>query len=218
MRAPFADMVLLWYSTVATPLFGISEVDIRISDEETQKILDKSLAKYPSSSLFFYYRGKFCRSSQHNLVASLESYETAAANSSHIREIQLISIYEIGWLHLQNLNYAAALESFAVLAKDSKWSRSFNAYISGICCGAMGKFELANQYVKDALKIVASQSRKKNPIEVFALKRLEYFKKNAIKRSELCKLLVVELQFLWICFPYCETDKLEKMLQSKLRH
>jgi len=82
----------------------------------------------------------------------------------------------------------------------------------------MGKFELANQYVKDALKIVASQSRKKNPIEVFALKRLEYFKKNAIKRSELCELLVVELQFLWICFPYCETDKLEKMLQSKLRH
>lgn len=215
MRAPFADMVLLWYSTVATPLFGISEVDIKISDEETKKILDKSLAKYPQSSLFFYYKGKFCRSVLRDLQSSLESYETAAANSSHIREIQLISIYEIGWLHLQNLEYEKALQSFSVLAKDSKWSRSFNAYICGICCGAMGKLDLANQYMKDALKIINSQTRKKNPIELFSLKRLEYFKKNTIKKSDLCELLVVELQFLWICFPYCDQDKLEKMLQSK---
>lgn len=213
MRAPFADMVLLWYSTVATPLFGISEEDIRISDEDTKLILERNLTKYPESSLFFYYKGKYCRSVMRDLVASLEYYERASANISHIREIQFISIYEIGWLHLQNLDYEKALASFDILSKESKWSRSFNGYISAILSGANGNFPQANLYIKNSLKILAAQNRKKNPIELFAMKRLEYFKKNTINKTDLCELLCIELLFLWICFPYCTTDKLEKMLQ-----
>ncbi len=213
MRAPFADMTLLWYSTIATPLFGISEVDIRISNEETQLIIEKNLGKYPKSSLFYYFKGKYCRTVLRDLKASLDNYEIASKNSEHIRDIQFISIYEIGWLHLQNLEYEKALQSFDILAKESKWSKSFNGYISGIIAGAMGKFDEANAYMKNSLKIISSQSRKKNPIEVFALKRLEYFKKNAVKSSELCALLCVEMLFLWICLPYTENDKLAKMLE-----
>ena len=41
----------------------------------------------------------------------------------------------------------------------------------------MGNFNLANQLVKEALKTLSSQSRKPNPIELFSLKRNEYFKK-----------------------------------------
>lgn len=215
MRAPFADMTLLWYSTIATPLFGISEVDIRISDEDTKLIIDKNLAKYPKSSLFYYFKGKFYRTALRDLKGSLENYEIASKNSEHIREIQFISIYEIGWLHLQNLNYSESLKSFDVLARESKWSKTFNGYISCVVAGAMAKFPEANAYVKSSLKILSSQSRKKNPIELFAVKRLEYFKKNPIKDADLCELLCVEMLFLWICFPYCDEDKLNKMLQSK---
>ncbi len=105
MRAPFADMVLLWYSTVATPLFGVSEADVRINDEETRVILEKNLLKYPQSSLFYYFKGRYSRTSLCDLSLSLENYEIASKNSAHIREIQFISIYEIGWIHLMNLDY-----------------------------------------------------------------------------------------------------------------
>lgn len=212
MRAPFADMTLLWYSTIATPLFAISEIDIRISDEDTQLIIEKNLNKYPKSSLFYYFKGKYCRTVLKDIPASLANYEIASKNSEHIREIQFISIYEIGWLHLQNLDYELALLSFDVLARESKWSRSFNGYISGVIAGAMGEFSKANAYMKSSLKIINGQARKKNPIEVFALKRLEYFKKNEVGSKDLCELLCVEMLFLWICFPYTDKEKLEKML------
>jgi len=205
-------MTLLWYSTIATPLFSISEVDIRISDEETLMIIEKNLSKYPKSSLFYYFKGKYCRTVLRDLKASLDNYQIASSNSQHIRDIQFISIYEIGWLHLQNLEFDRALQNFDILSKESKWSKSFNGYISGIIAGAMGKFNEANDYMKSSLKIITSQSRKKNPIELFALKRLEYFKKNLIKSSELCALLCVEMLFLWICLPYTEQDKLQMML------
>ena len=215
MRAPFADMTLLWYSTIATPLFGISEVDIRISDEDTQLIIEKNLTKYPQSSLFYYFKGKYSRTALRDIKGSLENYEIASKNSEHIREIQFISIYEIGWLHMQNLDYEKALHSFDILAKESKWSRSFNGYISGVIAGAMSRFDDANLYMKNSIKIINAQSRKKNPIEIFAMKRLEYFKKNVIKTSDLCALMCVEMLFLWICFPYTDEDKLVKMLASK---
>lgn len=212
MRAPFADMVLLWYATIATPLFGLSEVDIRISDDDTKQIIAKNLAKYPKNSLFYYYNGKYVRMALKDLNSSLENYEIASKNSEHIREIQFIATYEIGWLHLQNLDYEKALQSFDILSKESKWSRSFNGYICAVLSGSLGKSDQANAYIKASLKIIAAQTKKKNPIEIFAVRRLEYFKKNPIKTVELCQLLCVEMLFLWICLPYCTEEKLRKML------
>ena len=113
-----------------------------------------------------------------------------------------------------NLNYIQALEYFDILSKESKWSRSFNGYICSIIAGSQGLFAAANQYVKESLKILASQTRKKNPIEVFAVKRLEYFKKNEINSKDLCELLCIELLFLWIRLPYCRQAELQKMLDS----
>ncbi len=176
MKAPLADMMLLWYSTVATPLFGVSEADIQISNEDTSLIIAKNLSKYPKSSLFHYYQGKYHRM-LFDLNKSLESYEVASENSKHIREIQFISIYELGWIHLMNLNYKKSLEYFDILSNESRWSKSFNAYICTIISGAMGNFSLSNTYVKEALKILSTQSKKKNPVEVFAKQRLDYFKK-----------------------------------------
>lgn len=215
MRAPFADMVLLWYSTTATQLFGISEGDVLISNDDTKLILEKNLAKYPKSSLFLYLKGKYQRSLLKDLEGSLRTYELAAEYSSHIREIQLVSIYEIGWIHLTNLDYEKALEKFLILHKESKWSRTFSTYICAILCGCMGNYTQANQHVKEALKTLASQTRKSNPIELFALKRNEYLKKNPINSKHLCELLVIELLYLWVCLPFSSEENLNRMLESK---
>jgi hypothetical protein len=79
----------------------------------------------------------------------------------------------------------------------------------------MGNFAQANALVKEAIKTVSSQSRKPNPIELYALKRNEYFKKNPITSKTVCELLVIEMLYLWVCFPYCEEKNLKRMLESK---
>jgi hypothetical protein len=78
MRAPFADIVLVWYSTVATPLFGITETDAVISEEDTRAILEKNLAKYSKSSLFLYLKGKYARSLLNDSQAALACYNQAS--------------------------------------------------------------------------------------------------------------------------------------------
>ncbi|RNA32985.1 tetratricopeptide repeat 39C-like [Brachionus plicatilis] len=195
MRAPFADMVLLWYSTQATPLFGLGEGDVLISDEDTKSILDKNLSKYQKSSLFHYLKGKYCRSLLKDLSAALSCYEQAAEYSNHIREIELISIYEIGWIHMTNLEYEKALEKFVVLHKDSKWSRSFSTYICGILSGSMGNFSQASQYVKEALKLIAAQTKKLNAMECFneCLARGEHEKLIIGKYALVCSNLEIGL-------------------------
>jgi tetratricopeptide (TPR) repeat protein len=216
MRAPFADMVLLWYSTIAIPLFGTSDADISISNDDTKFILERNLTKYPQSSLFLYMKGKYHRSILRDLAGSMESYEKAANYSSHIKEIQIISVYEMGWLHMQQLNYTKALEHFEILHKGSKWSKSFGTYICAILHGANGNFSLANQYSKEAIKILTAQTKKTNPIESFALKRNEYIKKNPIKTKAFAEMLVCELLYLWVCYPFMEESYLKKALGSKI--
>lgn len=214
MRAPFADMILLWYSTQATPLFGLSEGDVLISNEDTKSILDKNLNKYQKSSLFYYFKGKYCRSLLKDLNAALSYYEQAAEYSNHIREIELISIYEIGWIYMTNLEYEKALNKFVILHKDSKWSRSFSTYICAILSGSMGNLNQANQYIKEALKIISSQTKKLNAIEIFTQKRCEFLKKNPIKSKSVSQLFVTELLYLWVCLPYASKENLQKLIKG----
>jgi len=77
----------------------------------------------------------------------------------------------------------------------------------------MGNFSLANTYVKEALKILAQQTKKKNPVEVFAKQRLDYFKKHPVNSQVLSQLLCIEMLFLWICIPFCEKEHLNTLLE-----
>jgi hypothetical protein len=144
------------------PLFGVSEAETQISNEDTKQILEKNLGKYTKSSIFLYMQGKYNRTILRDLELSLASYQVASQNSAHIREIQSISIYEMGWLYLMDLDYTKAFEQFEVLHKTARWSRSFSTYICAILHGSMKDFAKANQYVKEASKILASNTRKNN--------------------------------------------------------
>jgi len=80
--------------------------------------------------------------------------------------------------------------------------------------GCLGKFTQANAYVKEAIKIFNAQAKKNSPIELFAVKRNEYLKKNPVKSKEFCELLAIELLYLWVSFPFCDEKSLNKMLQG----
>ena len=66
-------------------------------------------------------QGKYNRTVLKDLSLSLASYQLASKNSAHIREIQSISIYEMGWLYLMNLDYKNAFDQFEILHKTSRW-------------------------------------------------------------------------------------------------
>jgi tetratricopeptide (TPR) repeat protein len=212
MRAPFADMMLLWYETVAKQLFNLSEADVSLgTNQDIEQIINKNLQKYPRSSLFLYYKGRYYRSCVRNLDLAHDCFKQAFDFATHARELQLIAVYELGWLHLMNLKYEDALACFKRLSEESKWSTSFHKYVCALLNGCLNRIKEANQCVKDG---IGSLKHKNNPIEQFATKRLEYLKSNPIKSSEICEFMCVELNFLWVCVPYCERTKLEKMLQS----
>lgn len=91
---------------------------------------------------------------------SMASYQLATTNSAHIKEMQSIAVYEIGWIYLMKLDYQKANEQFEILHQASKWNSSFSTYICAILHGSLGDFKKANQYVKDAIKIFAANNRK----------------------------------------------------------
>jgi tetratricopeptide (TPR) repeat protein len=214
MRAPFADLVLLWYSTVAIPLFGTNDGEISI---DTKSLLERNLTKYPQSSLFLYMKGKYYRSILRDLAGSIACYERAADCAMFIKEVKLISLYEIGWIHVHQLSYAKAIDCFDVLHLTAKWARWFSTYVCAVLHSANGNFESADYFCKEALKIMAGQKKhKNNPAEGFALKRTEYIKKNPIKTTTFPEMLVCELLYVWVCYPYMEEASLKKTLECNL--
>lgn len=218
MRAPFADMVLLWYATIAAPLFGLNESEVRVGDDEVKAAVERNLAKHPRSAIFFIFDGKYHRNAKltRDLASALRSYERAADYAAHIPELRYAALFECSWIRLMTLDYAKASEHYTLVAKHSKWSRCFNLYALALIVAALGHGDLAAQYVRDGLSIVAEQSSKLNPIESFAAKRLDYFKRNAALAGarDLCEMLCVELLYVLACVPFCDGVHLRKMLKS----
>lgn len=72
-------------------MFGISDGELQISNDDTKLILEKNLKRYPKSSLFLYMKGKYNRTIMRDLNVSLESYQEALSHSKHIREVSLFT-------------------------------------------------------------------------------------------------------------------------------
>lgn len=66
---------------------------------------------------------------QGELEAAITHYCTAMSVTSH-RELQLLSLHEVGWCRLASLDFAKAAQAFASLKKHSRWCNSFYAYVA----------------------------------------------------------------------------------------
>ena len=212
LRAPFADLVLLWYSTIATPMYGFAENDLLVGDDDIGKILEKNLSKYPTSSFFFYFKGKYNRLIK-NLPESLKSFEDSCKMEKCERQLEILSIEQIAWLHLMNLSFEKSLENFSILSKESKWSGILNTYASSLLCGCLSNFNEMRTFNKLAFDKAATTNNGFQ-YEVMALKRCQYFRLRQINSTTVYEMLVIELLLLWICLPYCESKALRSMLES----
>jgi hypothetical protein len=212
LRSAFADITLVAHSVMGQQLFGYSEVEMYLQADELNVLLDKNLKRFPNSWVFLMQKAKFHMVLMKDLNNALCSFALTLENVQSTVAIKCVALYEIGLIHLLNMDYDKALGCFVAFSKDSKWSDSFNTLLAILINGSLDDLKMASQILKQAS---GKPTQKRNPIENYAHRRLEYLKKHSIKSKTTCQFFLIELLFLWMYIPYGESNKLNEMLASK---
>lgn len=135
-------------------------------------------------------------------------------NNSKQREIQILSMHEIGWCHLIQLNFKLAENTFFIMKTNSRWSRSFYAYLSTVCAGALG--EDVTTQISELKKLVA-QIPKGTQLDAFLARRYNICIRDVAvpeKTSFFWKMLVYELLYLWNTMPSCSNESISTILNG----
>ncbi|XP_070534555.1 tetratricopeptide repeat protein 39C-like [Ptychodera flava] len=209
MKAPLATLGLLWYHTVVRPFFALDGGAIDAGLQEATDILEENQTNFPTSALFLFYRGRIQRL-KCQLQEALTTYNNALEACKEQREIQLICLYEIGWIHLMKLNWEESLMAFIRLREESRWSQCYYAYLLGICQGALGQLETAQEIFREVPKL---SKKRNNQLEQFVVRKAEKFKKKVPERQHMV-LSAIEVLYLWRALPTCDKEDLLKMLQE----
>ncbi|XP_042886714.1 tetratricopeptide repeat protein 39C-like isoform X1 [Penaeus japonicus] len=208
MRAPLATLTLLWYHTIVRPFFALDGSKVRAGVEAAHLLLQEAQQNYAHSALFLFFRGRVHRL-QGDITGALVSYR-GALQASPQRELQLLALHEVAWCHLLQLNWSHAQGAFANLKKESRWSKSFYAYISAVCLGASGRQE---DCVKDMLEVPALVRRSNHALETFLLRRALRSKSNVVTRNY-CLLRAYELLYLWNALASCSMQHRMHMVEE----
>ncbi|CAF4106539.1 unnamed protein product, partial [Rotaria magnacalcarata] len=216
MKAPLANLTLLWYHCIIQPFFAIDISNIP-DMSEARTILRRNKEKYDRSTLFIYFQGRIERIERdlpralltfHNGL-NVPNSQQQSAGVVRSNELDQVLIYDLGFCYLMMLDFDQALKYFTKLKEESRWSKAFYCYVCAICTAAKNDGKTSAVFVKDGIKLLQKRS---NPIELFAQKRLEYLKKNSISPSA-AHILVFEMLYLWILLPSCEIPTLRQILQ-----
>jgi tetratricopeptide (TPR) repeat protein len=221
MKAPLANLTLLWYHCVIQPFFAI-DISNPPDMSEAKSILKRNIDKYDKSTLFIYFQGRLERIEKDlpKALATFLSGLNASNNQSQnttivkVNELDQILVYDLGFCYLMMLNFERALFYFTKLKEESRWSKAFYCYICAVCTAAMNDPKASANFVKDGIKLLQKRS---NPVELFVQKRLDYLKKYPPSVSS-AYILVFEMLYLWILLPSCEVPTLQKMLQIVEKH
>ncbi|XP_023310382.1 tetratricopeptide repeat protein 39C-like [Anoplophora glabripennis] len=214
MRTPLATLALLWYHTIVRPFYAVDGNNVQAGVDIANALLKESDGEYGKSALFLFFGGRVSRLNS-DINSALKYFQEAAENANQ-REIKLLSLHEVGWCHLIELDYCAAESVFAYLHTSSRWSRSFYAYLAAICSGACQN-SLSFNLFQDLLKCVSSAS-KINQLDEFLNKRSKRcpsdFEEIKSKRAIYWKLLVFEMLYLWNALPSCTTSNCSKIIND----
>ncbi|XP_015590693.1 tetratricopeptide repeat protein 39C isoform X2 [Cephus cinctus] len=190
MRAPLATFSLLSYYTFVRPFFSLEGSKIITDVKAAEQLLDES-----------------------NLNAALLMYGSAVEVSSQ-REIKMLCLHEVAWCHLISLNYKEAQESLIQLQKQSRWSKSFYAYLAAVCSGSDGNFNELLSIYRELTNLIARTSMD-TQLGLFVCRRVPKLVDRNTGQPHLIsyyKLLVYELLYLWNAIPSCTTEALENIL------
>jgi tetratricopeptide (TPR) repeat protein len=208
MKAPLATLALLWYHTVLRPFFALDGANhFQAGTKEAKSIIREKEGEFPNSSLFLFFKGRIHRLEKENDL-SLVLYNRALDEAKGQREIELMCLYEISWCHILKLQWKESQDGFSRLQRESKWSQAYYTYLTAVCAGSQGRVEESYDLIR---KIPGLIKRKNNQIEAFVGRRAEKFKKQK-PTQEHCRLLTLEMIFLWHALPTCTHEELKPLL------
>ncbi|KAJ8681534.1 hypothetical protein QAD02_017326 [Eretmocerus hayati] len=212
MRAPLATLALLWYHTIVRPFFALDGANVRAGVESAKQLIAESQPEFANSAVFLFFIGRIERL-QSNVNGALRAYEQAVQVSSQ-REVRLLCLHEVAWCHLIRLSFGDARASLARLQEESRWSKSFYAYLAALCCGAEGDFEDLLSTCKRLAHFMTGSTADMQ-LAQFISRRSQKLIDHESDRAHpsLCyKLLVYELLYLWSALPACSTTSLRGVL------
>ncbi|OXU17344.1 hypothetical protein TSAR_007471 [Trichomalopsis sarcophagae] len=157
MRAPLATLALLWYHTIVRPFFALDGSNVKAGVETAKELIAECQPEFENSALFLFFTGRIERL-QSNVNGALRAYEKAVEMSTQ-REVKLLCLHEVAWCHLIRLNYGGAHSSLSKLQEESRWSKSFYAYLAAVCSGAEGDLETLLLSHKKLGQLVAGTTR-----------------------------------------------------------
>jgi tetratricopeptide (TPR) repeat protein len=168
MKAPLARIALLWYHTIVRPFFALDGEKEDAGADEADRLLKEAESLYPNSALFLYFKGKVLYL-RRQLGDALAVYTSAASLSRDQREIEHIALYEKGWIHFLQLNYAESLPCYIRLKNETRWSACFYAYLCAAMTGVMGDLKESRELFLQSSRLV---KRKNNNLEKFCYRRV----------------------------------------------
>ncbi|KAG0726969.1 Tetratricopeptide repeat protein 39C [Chionoecetes opilio] len=208
MRAPLATLTLLWYHTIVRPFFALDGGKVRAGVEAAHLLLQEAQHSYSQAALFLFFRGRVHRL-QGDISTALVAYRGALQVTPQ-RELQLLALHEVAWCHLLQLNWLPAQGAFTNLKRESRWSKSFYAYISAVCLGACGREEDCLAGLQEVPSLVR---RPNHALEAFLLRRALKSQSGAVPR-EYCLLRAYELLYLWNALSSCSTQHRLQMVEE----
>ncbi|XP_052764413.1 tetratricopeptide repeat protein 39C-like [Mya arenaria] len=205
MNAPLATLGLLWYHTVLRPFFALDGANgYDAGCVEAENLIKAKQATFPNSCLFHFFQGRVHRLRK-QMDLSLKLYNEAYKSADGQKELELMCLYEIGWCNMMRLNWREGLAAFTRLRQDTKWSKCYYTYMEAVCLGSMGDTKGAN----DLFKMVPGLLKKKNnQIEAYVSRKAEKIVK-ILPSQEYCRLLTLELVFLWHALPTLTPEELK---------
>ncbi|KAK5640781.1 hypothetical protein RI129_009328 [Pyrocoelia pectoralis] len=213
MHAPLATLALLWYHTIVRPFYALDGSNVRAGVEAAVQLMDESHAEYKDSALFLFFLGRIHRLNSH-IPEALGAFQTSVDNSIQ-REIKMLSLHEVGWCHLIQLDYESAERTFEKLRVSSRWSREFYAYLAIICAGAGNG--IRNLNTLNQMKALHENSPKRNQLGLFLSKRFALCPTADGKKlndTTFWALFVYDILYLWNTLPSCTSDNIRKIMSD----
>lgn len=213
MHAPLATLALLWYHTIVRPFYALDGSNVRAGVEAAMQLLDESQKEYKDSALFLFFLGRIHRLNS-NIPEALNAFQASVDNSIQ-REIKMLSLHEVGWCHLIQLDYRPAEFTFQKLRVSSRWSREFYTYLSIICAGACNGIKNVNTL--NQMKSVYENSPKLNQLGMFLSKRFALCPtadKTKLNDRTFWMFLIYDILYLWNALPSCSFANIRRIISD----
>uniref|UniRef100_A0A1Y1LC40 Tetratricopeptide repeat protein 39C n=1 Tax=Photinus pyralis TaxID=7054 RepID=A0A1Y1LC40_PHOPY len=213
MHAPLATLALLWYHTIVRPFYALDGSNVRAGVEAAMQLLDESQKEYRDSALFLFFLGRIHRLNS-NIPEALNAFQASVENSIQ-REIKMLSLHEVGWCYLIQLDYRSAELTFEKLRVASRWSREFYTYLSIICAGACNSIKNVNTLSQ--MKTVYENSPKLNQLGMFLSKRFALCPtadKTKLNDRTFWIFLIYDILYLWNALPSCTFDNIRRIISD----